>query len=100
VLNEKATRQRLLNLAVPLSQTSPPSLTQYFRHRCICDPQSVVSNLDFPKINFIHDHGYVSVRECVVNLLAHGRKVNAFDSGMKLSCETVGDDIMVGSTAE
>jgi hypothetical protein len=100
VLNEKATRQSLLNLAVPLSQTSPPSSTQDFRHRYIFDPQSVVSNLACPKINFIHDHGYVSVRECIGNLLAHDIQVNAFNSGMKLSCETVGDDVMVGSTAE
>jgi hypothetical protein len=99
-LNEKATRQILLNLAVPLSQTSPSSSTQDFRHRYIRDPQSVVSNLACPKINFIHDHGYVSVRECIGNLLAHGIQVNAFNSGMKVSCETVGDDVMVGSTAE
>jgi hypothetical protein len=100
VLNEKATRQRLLNLAVPLSHTSPPSSTQYFCHRYIRDPQSVVYNLACPKINFIHDHGYVSVRECIGNLIAHGRQANDVNSGMKLSCEIVGDDVMVGSTAE
>jgi hypothetical protein len=99
VLNEKA-RQRLLNLAVPLYQTSPPSSKQDFSHRYISDPKSVVSNLACPKINFIHDHGYVSVRECIGNLLAHGRKVNDFNIGMIILCETVGDDVMVGSTAE
>jgi hypothetical protein len=100
VLNEKATKQRLLNLYVPLSQTSPPSSTQDFPHQYIRDSQSVVSNSAFPNINFIHDHGYVSVRECIGNLLANGIQVNAFNSGMKFSCEIVGHDVMVGSTAE
>jgi hypothetical protein len=53
-----------------------------------------------PRIPVYHGHGYISVRECIVNLLTHGRPVNAFNSGMKLTSETVGYDKTVRTAAE
>jgi hypothetical protein len=99
VLNEKASQQRLLNTTAPLSQTSPPSSMKDSRNRYLRDPQSIVSNLACPEIHFRHDHAYVLVRDCIANLLAHGREVNAFNS-VKLQSEIVGDDAMVKSTAQ
>jgi hypothetical protein len=100
ILNEKATRQCLLNDAVPLSKTSPPKSMRDSRNRYLQDPQSVVSNLACPEVQFIHGHGYISVRECIANLLAHYRPVNAFNSGMKLPSEAVGYDKTARTTAE
>jgi hypothetical protein len=100
VLNEKYSQQRLLNTTVPLYQNSPPSSMQDFWNRYLRDPQSIVSNLDFPEIHFRHGHAYVSVRDCIENLLAHWQEVNALYSGMKLKSEVVGADVMVKSTAE
>jgi hypothetical protein len=93
-LTEKAVHQRLLKMPVPLHQTSPPSSMKDFRNRYLRDPQSIVSNLACPKIQFIHGHGYVSVRDCISNLLAHGRPINAFFSGMKIPSE----DMLVGTS--
>jgi hypothetical protein len=73
---------------------------QDFQNRYLRDPQSIVSNLACPEIHFRHGHTYFSVRDYIANLLAHGREVNAFNSGMKLQSEIVGDDVMVESTAE
>jgi hypothetical protein len=100
VLNDNASQQRLLNTTVPLSQTSPPSSMQDFRNRYLRDPQSIVSNMACPEIHFRHGHAYVSVRDCIANFLAHGREVNALNSGMKLQSEVVDADAMVKSTAE
>jgi hypothetical protein len=100
VFNEKAPQQRLLNTTVPLSQTSPPSSMQDFRNRYIRDPQSTVSNTACSKIHFRHGHAYVLVRDCIAIFLAHGREVNAFNSGMKIQSEVVGGDAMVKSTSE
>jgi hypothetical protein len=100
VLNEKASQQRLLNTTVPLSQTSPLSYMQDFWNLYLRDPQSIVSNTACPEIHFRHGHAYVTVRDCIANLLAHGREVNAFNSGIKLQSGVVGADAMVKSTAE
>jgi hypothetical protein len=81
-------------MPVPLHQTSPPSSMKDFRNRYLRDPQSVVSNLTFPKIQYIHGHGYVSFLDCISNLLAHGRHINAFFSGMKIPSE----DMLVGKS--
>jgi hypothetical protein len=71
-----------------------------FHNRYLQDPQSVVSNLAFPEVQFIRGDGYISVRECIANLLAHGRPVNAFNSGMKLPSEAVGYNKTVRTTSE
>jgi hypothetical protein len=92
-LTEKAVHQRLLRIPVPLHQTSPPSSMKDFRNRYLRDPQSIVSNLTCPKIKFIHGHGYVSVRDCISNLLAQ-KPINAFFSGMKIPSE----DMLVGTS--
>jgi hypothetical protein len=57
-----------------------------------------VSNLACPKIQFIHGHGYVSVRDCIFNLLAHGRPINAFFSGMKIPSEYMLVSTIVSTT--
>jgi hypothetical protein len=97
VLNEKASQQSLLNTTAPLSQTSPPSSMQDFRNHYLRDPQSIVSNVACTEIHFRHGHAYNSVRDCIASLLANGREVNAFNSGMKLQSEVMGDDAMVKS---
>jgi hypothetical protein len=91
-LNEKAVHQRLLKMSVPLHQNSPPSSMKDLRNRYLCDPQSIVSNLACPEIQYIHGHGYISVSDCISNLLAQGRPINAFFSGMKIPSE----DMFVG----
>jgi hypothetical protein len=93
-LTEKAVHQRLLKMPGPLHQTSPPSSMKDFRNRYLRDPQSIVSNLACPEIQFIHGHGYVSVCDCISNLLAHGCPINAFFSGMKIPSE----DMLVGTS--
>jgi hypothetical protein len=65
-----------------------------FRNRYLRDPQSIVSNLACPEIKFIHGHGYVSVHDCISNLIEHRRLINAFFSRMKIPSE----DMLVGKS--
>jgi hypothetical protein len=65
-----------------------------FLNHYLCDPQSIVSNLECPGIQYIHGHGYFSVRDCISNLLAHRHPINAFFSGMKIPTE----DMLVGKS--
>jgi hypothetical protein len=89
ILNEKATKQCLLNHAVPLSQTSPTKSMSDFCNIYLGDPESVVSNLACPEVQFIHGRGYISILECIVKLLAHGLPVNALNGWMKLPSDAV-----------
>jgi hypothetical protein len=99
-LTKKATQQRIINMQVPLSQTSPPSSMKDFRNRYLRDPTSIVSNMACPYIQFPHGHGYVPVCECIANLLSHGRPINAFYSGMKIPSEDMCKDKSVSTTAK
>jgi hypothetical protein len=67
--------QRISNHPIPPHQMSPPCSTADFRQRFMQGLHSMSENLPIPPIIFFNGHAYVSIRDCIENVLGHGHPI-------------------------
>lgn len=96
LLADKMADQRISNLPLPLHQTSPPRSTADFRQRYMRGSHSMSENLPIPSIVFPNGHAYVSIRDCIENVLGHGHPIYEFSTGDKSVFEKVDQMACVG----
>ena len=60
--------------------TTLPCTIQYMRSLYLDNKYGIIRSLPRPNVRLIKNHGYVSLRECVADLLAHGAPLDVITS--------------------